>query len=111
MPSQTFTNSITAGSSAQPLNGSQFEFINDDAAVVIGMLAEATGILASVYAGPDLVMEEGPVPIGSANQIPVIPDHQIVGEYVGAGTRMKVNLRNTTGGTIAVKTLVKISPI
>lgn len=109
MPSDIITASIAAGATANPLQGRQYEFVNEGGPVNIGLLAEATGILATVYMGSDLVMEEAPVPIGTANQIPVWPDHYLISEQVYPGTRLKVQLRNTSGGTVVTKTVVRLS--
>lgn len=109
MPSDIVSSSIAAGATATPFQGRQYEFIGGGGAVAIGMLAEATGIVATVYLGGDLVLEEAPIPIGSANQVPVVPDHYLVSERVMPNTRVKVQLRNTSGGTIAVKSVLRIN--
>ena len=108
MPSQIISTSVAAGATGNPLSGTQYEFVEQDSALDVGVLAEATGVLVTSYAGSDLIMEEGPSPIGSANQIPVIPDNLIISELVAGGTRMKLAYRNTSGATVVVKTLVKI---
>lgn len=109
MPSDIVSSSVAAGASGQPFQGRQYEFIPHGGQVAIGMLAEATGMVATVYLGGDLVLEEAPIPIGSANQVPVWPDHYLVQETVYPGTRVKVNLRNTSGGTIVNKTVLRIN--
>jgi hypothetical protein len=109
MPTIITTSSIAAGATATPLAGTQYEFVDGMAVVQIGFLAEATGILATCYMGRDLVLEEAPAPIGSANQVPVYPDHYLVSETVADGTRLKLQLRNSSGGTVVVKTAVRIN--
>lgn len=111
MPSIVITSSIAAGATATPLQGTQYEFVTDASSVQIGILAEATGIVATVFMGNDLVQEEAPAAIGTANQIPVWPDHYLISENVFAGTRLKVQLRNTSGGTIVVKTAIRINAL
>lgn len=106
MPSDIVTTSTAAGSTSTPFSGRQYEFL-PGGDVAIGILAEATGIVATVYLGSDLVLEEAPVPIGSANQVPVWPDHYLIQERVYPNTRMKVQLRNTSGGTIVSKSVVR----
>jgi hypothetical protein len=109
MPSDIVSSSVVAGATATPFQGRQFEFIPQGGNIAIGVLAEATGVVATVYLGGDLVLEEAPIPIGTANQVPVWPDHYLVQEQVYPGTRVKVNLRNTSGGTIAIKSVLRVN--
>ena len=111
MPTTTISSSIAAGAIATPLLGGQYEFVNDPSQVQIGILAEATGILQTVFMGSDLVQEEAPSKIGAANAIAVWPDDYLVSENVYGGTRLKVQLRNSSAGTIVVKTTVRINAI
>lgn len=106
MATDIVSNSVAAGATASVFLGRQYEQL-PGGAVAVGILAEATGIVATIYLGGDLVLEEAPVPIGTANQIPVWPDHYLVQERVYPGTKLKVQLRNTSGGTIVVKTVQK----
>ena len=109
MPSDIVSSSIAAGATATPFQGRQYEFIPSGGMVAIGLLAEATGVVATVFLGGDLVLEEAPIPIGSANQVPVWPGHYLVQEQVYPGTRVKVQLRNTSGGTIVCKSVLRIN--
>src|SRR5882672_10239615 len=111
MPTQTISSSIAAGATATPILGQQYENVNDASNVQIGILAEATGILQTVFMGSDLVQEEAPAIIGAANAIPIWPDHYLISENVYPGTRLKVQLRNSSAGTILVKTSVRISAL
>jgi hypothetical protein len=108
---QLISSSIAAGGIATPFLGQQYETVGDNSTVQIGILAEATGILQTVFMGNDLVMEESPSKIGAANAIPIWPDDFLVSENVYAGTKLKVQLRNSSGGTIVVKTAVRINPL
>lgn len=109
MPSDIVSSSIAAGGTATPFQGRQYEFIPRGGMLAIGLLAEATGIVATVFLGSDLVLEEAPIPIGTANQVPLWPDHYLVQEAVYPGTRVKVQLRNTSGGTIVSKSVLRIN--
>jgi len=111
MPTDTVSTSIAAGAIATPMQNRQYEFIDDASTVQIAVLAEATGILQTVYMGRDLVQEEAPSKIGAANAIPTWPDDFLVSENVYGGTRLKVQLRNSSGGTIVVKTAVRVNPL
>lgn len=109
MPSDIQSSSVAAGATAVPFSGRQMEFVTSGGQVAIGLLAEATGMVATVYLGGDLVLEEAPIPIGTANQVPVWPDHYLVTEQVYPNTRVKVQLRNTSGGTIVNKSVLRIN--
>lgn len=111
MPTLTISTSIAAGATATPLLGTQYEFVSEASQIQIGILAEATGILQTVYMGRDLIQEEAPSIIGAANAIPLWPDHFLVSENVYEGTRLKVQLRNSSGGTIVVKTTVRMNSL
>jgi hypothetical protein len=111
MPTATISTSIAAGATATPLLGTQYEFVNDASQVQLGILAEATGVLQTVYMGSDLIQEEAPAIIGAANAIPLWPDHFLVSENVYAGTRLKVQLRNSSGGTIVCKTTIRMNAL
>lgn len=109
MPTLTIASSVAAGATATPLANQQYEFVDDLSQVLIGIVAEATGMLATVYMGRDLVQEEAPVFVVAANGLPVFPDHFFIQETVHAGTRLKVQLRNPTGGTIICRTTIRIN--
>jgi len=111
MPTQTISTSIAAGANAFPILGQQYEFVNDPSTVQIGIVAEATGVLQTVFMGSDLVQEEAPVIVGAANAIAIWPDQYLVSENVYGGTRLKVQLRNSSGGTIIAKTTVRINAL
>lgn len=101
--------SIPAGGSATPLVGDQFEFIGQPAAIEFGIVAEATGVLATVYSGSDLLQQEGPVNIRAAGVPPTYPDDFVLQDVAGMGDRLSVQLRNTSGAAIIVRTMARIT--
>lgn len=111
MPTTILNNSVIAGGVVNTVAGTQYEFIDDASFVQIGIVAEATGMLATVYMGHDLVQEESPVFVVAANGLPIVPDHFFVAENVQSGTRLKAQLRNPTGGTIICKTAIRVNPL
>ncbi|HEY6007112.1 MAG TPA: hypothetical protein VIU40_02240 [Geobacteraceae bacterium] len=111
MPMITTQTSIAAGATATPLSGNQFEFVRDPSLIEFGMCAEATGMVATVFSGADLLMQEGPVNIRAAGTPPTYPDDFVLQDVAGNGDRLSVTYRNTSAGTIIVRTTVRVTPL
>jgi len=112
MPLISDTRSVGANATIDNvLAGSQFEFLPFDAQLDFGIVgAGALGaILVDVYSGQDVLMESGAISI--LNRFPVFPDDYSLTDVAGAGERIKVRLRNTTGAAIIVSTAVRVTPI
>lgn len=109
MPTTIITSSIAAGAAVNVVAGTQYEFIDDPSQIEIGIVGEATGMLATCYMGHDLVQEESPVFVVAANGLPIYPDHFFIREFMQG--RLKVQLRNPTGGTIVTKTAIRANPL
>ena len=101
--------SVAANSTALPLVGDQFEFINRPSMLEFGLVAEATGMLMTVYSGADLLAQEQPVPIRAAGVPPTYPDDFLLQDVAGNGDRLSITLRNTTGAAIIVRTTVRLT--
>lgn len=106
-------NSISLGAGASNNNvlaGSAYELINGDTKVEVGMLASATGLVASMTSGTDVLLEQDSAVdvVRVANQGPVYPDDFQLSDVATAGDRLKLAVRNPTAGAItffyAVKT-------
>lgn len=111
MPTTIITQSVNAGQALNLLQGTQYEFLQFHALVEIGLCTSATGVLATIYAGTDLLMQEGPVDIKAVNQLPIYPDNFHVNDEVAATDRLNVTVRNTTGGALVVILVLRISPL
>ena len=112
MPLISDTRSVGANATIDNvLAGSQFEFLPFDAQLDFGIVgAGALGaILVDVYSGQDVLMESGAISI--LDRFPVFPDDYSLTDVAGAGERIKVRLRNTTGAAIIVSTAVRVTPI
>lgn len=112
MPIMQNTVSVPANGVVNPLVGQTYEILPFHAHVEIALNQQSGAVgavLATVYAGTDLLSEEGAI---SANaRIPVYPDDFNLRDDVAAGDRVKINLRNTTGGAIVVAYAVRLDPI
>ena len=101
---------LAAGATINLFTGQQYEFIPFDAQVELGVVGSAIGLVITVYAGPDLIMQEGPVPTQvAANRYAQYPEDFYISEQVAAGTRMSAQVRNTTGGALDVLTTVRLT--
>lgn len=111
MPIINVRSSVATGASAQPLSGSQYEYLPFNALVEIGVTSNVNLVLATVSSGSDILMEEGPVTLGTADVFPKYPDEYTLQDVAAAGDRLKVAIRNTNAGTATVMTSVRITPI
>ncbi len=91
------------------LSGSSFEFLRSNAVVSIGLTASATGLVANIQSGADIVLEESPLAIQT--RYPVIPDEMYYNDVGVAGDRMVIRVRNTTAGALTVRAIVQIAPL
>lgn len=94
------------------LAGSQFEFLPYDAQLEFGLNGDANGadLRVDVYSGQDVLLENAPM--SAQNRIPVYPDDFSLTDVAGAGERIKVRVRNTSGA--AARSLlysVRITPL
>jgi hypothetical protein len=111
MPVMTFRTLMTANGTASPLSGSQYEFLPFDARVEIAMTSSVVSqVLATVYSGSDVLMEEGPVAFATLGQQPKYPDDFLLVDDALAGDRLKILLREFAAGTPTVMTVVRITP-
>jgi hypothetical protein len=112
MPTMVISTSVPANGTAFPMANTQWEYMPYPADIEIGFKADATGLLCTVVSGPDLLQEEGPVTFSAtANLLPIYPDDFHLEDEVAQHDRLKIQLRNTTGGAIVVRTVIKINPM
>lgn len=111
MPSTVIRTALGASGSALPLQGTQYEFPDDNAMIELALSADATGVLATVQSGAEVIMEESPVQLGTINVQPKYPDDFYIRFPVLAGERVKVLLRDTSAAARVVLTNVIINEI
>jgi hypothetical protein len=103
--------SIAANSTNENIiAGSQYEFARRRCVISGGIVAAATGLVANVNAGGDVVMEQFPVKI-SATDFPVIPDDFVFTDVMEQGDRLSIPVQNTTVGAIVVRVIIQIQDI
>jgi len=102
---------LAASSTASALTDDQFEYLPYNALVEFAVLADATGVLMTIFSGSDLLMDEGPVPIGTINVFPKYPDDYHLTDVAAGGERLKIRLRDTSAAQRIVMVGVKVSQI
>lgn len=107
MPTLTDVRSVGANAKVDNvLSGKVYEFMPYDGEVRFGIVAAAAGMRATVISGADVLQDDQEC--SPANRFPVDPDDFQLSDVAGAGERLVVALRNTTGAPIIVNTVVKI---
>lgn len=86
--------------------GSQFEFIRRDSILSLAIVAAATGLVASLQVGSDLVLEESPLLVRAG--FPVIPDDFYYQTGAISGDRVGLRARNTTGAAVILRTVLQV---
>lgn len=111
MPSLAVRTALAANQRVNTLSGSQFEIAPFNAYLEAAVQADATGVLITVQTGSDVVQEEAPAQLGTINTQPKYPDDYYVKDVVGAGERINVIARDTSGAARVVMTNVILTPI
>lgn len=112
MPLIRISTSVPANATAFPLTGSVYETMQYHAHVEFAMNQQSGslgGVLATVNSGPDTLLEESPISFNA--RVPLYPDDYELADDVAAGDKLRVQLRNTTGGAIVVVTSLRITPL
>lgn len=110
MPMIQVTGSVAANSvNDNVIAGSQFEYLPYNATLEFGLVASAAGMLSDAYSGQDLLCEG--MAISTQNRFPVFPDDFTLTDVAGGGERVKVRMRNTTGGALTYFVGIRITPL
>lgn len=112
MPLIRFREEMPAAGVADPLSGSQYEFLPWPAVVRIAMNAEDGGVVATVSSGSDVLQEEGPISIRETAGVFPNRENFDLEDLAAAGDRLKIRLRNTGAATTPeVLGLVDLTPL
>jgi hypothetical protein len=112
MPSFTFSQSIAAGATFNPLAGWAYEFVPRPGVMKYLHRATAVGLVATITSGSDELLQEAPVPAGgTAGQTPSEFNVAPITDGVNAGDRQQIRYRNPTGGAITVDGIVDYTPV
>lgn len=111
MPTIAIRTALGANGTATPLTGSQYEYAPWNCYVEFAIQADATGVLATIVTGSDVIQEEAPVQLGTINVQPKWPDDFFQNDMVRAGERIKITLRDTSGVARTVQNVVRLTPM
>lgn len=110
MPVMQFETSVGAGAlNSNLVSGSAFEFARTRQVVSIGIAAAATGTFVTIQSGSDVILEESPPMV--LTTMPIIPDHFYYNDIMEAGDRLKIAVRNPTGGAVVHRLVVQVNPL
>lgn len=112
MPTIRRTTVLAANAQANPLQGSQYEYLPFDAVVQFAILAiAASAATASVFSGSDVLMQNETIDsLALANPI-LFPDHYDIQDVAAAGERLGVTIADISGAGTTVRTVVRITPL
>ena len=100
---------LAATANENILVGSAFEFLRNNSVVSIGLTGSATGLVANIQSGADIVLEEAPLLV--KDSMPIIPDDMYYNDVGVQGDRLVVRVRNTTAGALTVRCIAQVTQI
>ena len=112
MPTIRRTTVLAANATANPLQGSQYEYLPFNAMVEIACLAIADSVAqASVFSGSDVLLQNEVVD-GLALAVPIqYPENFEISDVAAAGERLGVTITDISGAGTTVRTVVRITPV
>ena len=91
------------------LSGSSFEFLRGNSVVSCGLTGSATGLVANIQSGADIILEESPLLVKAS--MPIVPDDMYYNDVGVGGDRLVVRVRNTTAGALTVRAIVQVTQL
>ena len=111
MPNLTWTQSIAAGATFEPLTGWQYEYSPWGGHIEIVHDATAVGVVATISSGSDTLQERSPVSAGgTVGALPSALDQLPVSDDIAAGDRLKIFYENTTAGAVTCNGTIVLQP-
>jgi len=112
MPSFIFSSIMPANGTVRPLEGWQYEYLPWPAEVLVMARSTDVNIVAVYTSGSETIVEESPVQAGGTIGVTPAPlNTPIQGWHAAAGDRLKLNFRETAGGTPTIDGIIEISPL
>lgn len=111
MPTIRNAQSLAAGGTFTPFAGNQYEYLPFNARVQIAIIAAATGLLATVFSGSDVLMQNSPVSNKGAAGVVTNPDDFLLEDIAMAGDRLNVTITNPTAGAVLTEAVAIITPL
>jgi len=110
MPQLTFTQSIGAGLTFDPLDGWNFQYATRGGKLTLMHKATAVGLLATFTATDRQILQEANVPAGGTSGVtPTVFTAPVIPATVQKGDRLSIRYRNPTGGAIIIDGVIDIA--
>lgn len=108
MPTMQGSTSVAANAvSVNQLAGLLYEFLGQNAAVVVSVAGSATGLNTTFLAGGVALVNDQAINL--QNRFPIIPDDILTQEMIPGGARLILTFRNTTAGALTAFWRVDVS--
>lgn len=108
----TFTQSIAAGATFNPLTDWQYETPQYNGMVEIFQRATAVGLLVTISSAGETLQQESNVQAGgTAGTTPSRLNTEAVVGRIAPGQKIRIGYRNPTGGAITIDGMIVLSPI
>ncbi len=112
MPSFTFSASVAAAATFEPLTGWQYQYLPWPAEVTVLARAVAIDVVNTYTSGSETIVEESPVQSGgTAGVIPSPLNTPVQGWQAAAGDLLKLRYRNTSGAAVNVDGIIEVIPL
>lgn len=111
MPTIQKSVSVTTAGTPNLISGSSFEYPQQPMQVSMGLITTATNMFGTIYAGARLIAEEFLIDFVAAAVYPTIPDDIAFNFVILPGERLVIAVRNASGGTLVVGTIIDMQPI
>lgn len=109
MPAMQVETSVGAGVANPNLfTGSAFEYSRGRQAMSLGVTAAATGSFITIQSGADIVLEESPPMV--LTTMPIVPDHMYYNDIMEPMDRLRLAVRNPTGGAVVHRAIALLTP-
>lgn len=89
------------------ITGSAYEFSRGAGVMSLGLAGSATGLVANVQAGAEIVAEAFNCPI--LTRYPIIPDEMYFAAALNPGDRIVERVQNTSGGALTARAVTQLS--
>ncbi len=110
MPAIQVETSVAAGGTNQNIfAGSAFEYSRGRQLLSLGVTAAATGTFITIQSGADVILEESPPYVSTV--FPVVPDQMFYNDVMEMFDRLRVQVRNPTGGAVIHRSIALITPL
>ena len=112
MPNLTWTQSIAAGATFEPLTGWQYEYSPWGGHIeIVHDTVGAGGVVATISSGSDTLQERSPVSGGgAAGSLPSALNQLPISDDIAAGDRLKIFYENTSGAAIVCNGTIVLQP-